>query len=70
MIIAGACTSKLPLSGTTELWQTSEVTLPVLCASWPLLQGLCQSFRSLAWVALNGENASPLELVGVDGGAK
>lgn len=62
------------------LWPTSEVTLPVLCASWPLLQGLCQSFRSLAslyvvrclrvWVALNGENASPLELVGVDRGCQ
>ena len=62
----------------TMLWQT-EVTLPVLCASWPLLQGLCQSSRSLAsfipyvdfeFGLRSMAYASPLELVGIDRGCQ
>ncbi len=82
MIIAAACTSKLPLSGGndwTVLCRTSEVTLPVLCASWPLLQGLCQSSRSLArfipyvdfeFGLPSMAHTSPLELVGADRGCQ
>lgn len=82
MIIAGACTSKLPLSGTTEQCCGRPPRLLCPCSARP--GHCCKAYvkASVAWpvctsyvdfefgFALNGENASPLELVGVDRGCQ